>query len=209
MGILSGKSENIIIFKSDLSRSPSILFTHFPQTTLQSTKKSYHHHQQCRSQHRSTHHRLFVDTTNATPPDTPRPSFVATTADPLAAPPADPPVDLGVVSPVSQVSHTHPTIPVRFTTHDAALPTFQSVTNKSSVHVSIASEDADPQSTEAPLSHGSPISIFPMDHDDISELRLLLQVPRPRPPSRIPWSRSCKAFSLCSSIKNKIVIPTV
>jgi hypothetical protein len=137
----------------------------------------HHHHQHHRSQCRSTHHRFRVDMTNAAPPDTPCPGLVATIADPLAAPAAAPPVDSGVVSPLSWVSYTQPTIPVQFTTHAAALPTVQSVTDQSSIHVSIASTDADPQAMTAPISHGSPISLFPMDCDSISELGIPLQVP--------------------------------
>jgi hypothetical protein len=125
------------------------------------------HHQQRRSQRRPTHHRLRVNTTNAAPLDTPRPGWEAANAPDTDIPTSGPQADLGVISPLSQVSHTQPTVPLRFMRRYVGLPTVLSVVDHSSIHVSMASAYAKHQATSAPLYHGSHISVFPTDQDEI------------------------------------------
>jgi hypothetical protein len=68
------------------------------------------------------------------------------------------------------------------------------MTKQSSIHVSLASVDAEPQATAAPLSHDIPISILPADQDAISELGFPLKVPQAVIPLGDPMVQLLQGF---------------
>jgi hypothetical protein len=70
--------------------------------------------------------------------------------------------------PLSEVMHPHSDTQTRATRTTPTLPPLQSVGEQSSIHVSMASTDADPPSHQVYTGRDSPVSLFPAEQYHVS-----------------------------------------